>query len=180
MHPDRTSPTRLAASALLSAALIAGTCAACGSGSSSSGVSATPPRSTASSPASSGPASSGPASSRPASSGTAAGVHSAGEVAARVKTFYDRHIADWSKKAVVGYVTPALATRLFAPGLDYDAVLCAQNIPASVTYTAPVLTGSTATVTATTHWDSSPDQPIIVTVGLKDLLISDITCPPAG
>ena len=180
MHPDRTSPTRLAASALLSAALIAGACAACGSGSSSSGVSATPPRSTASSPASSGPASSGPASSRPASSGTAAGVHSAGEVAARVKTFYDRHIADWSKKAVVGYVTPALATRLFAPGLDYDAVLCAQNIPASVTYTAPVLTGSTATVTATTHWDSSPDQPIIVTVGLKDLLISDITCPPAG
>ena len=107
-------------------------------------------------------------------------MHSAGEVAARVKTFYDRHIADWSKKAVVGYVTPALATRLFAPGLDYDAVLCAQNIPASVTYTAPVLTGSTATVTATTHWDSSPDQPIIVTVGLKDLLISDITCPPAG
>jgi cytoskeletal protein RodZ len=58
----------------------------------------------------------------------------------------------------------------------YDPILCAQDIPLSVSTKLSSSTQGNATVNATTTWGSSSPQTFPVTVDLTSLKISAITC----
>lgn len=128
---------------------------------------------------------------------TAAPHHSAAEALAFVKSIYDPYAgADLDSAAGVllgscfggakascrldvdHYVTPQLGLKLedYARTQNADAVDCAQNVPGTVSYDAPVRTDGSVTITVHTFYSEAGDNPIRVTVDLNSLKLTDLVC----
>lgn len=80
-----------------------------------------------------------------------------------------------------GYLTTSLNDRLIQEK-GFDAVLCAQNTPTSISYSnAVVVKIGTATDSVNLHWGLNDQEITIINVGLqqvdKQWKISSITCP---
>ena len=152
--------------------LLGVTCAACGTTGVPAGSSpGTPPSAAASATASS------------ATTGDTTG-HTSAQVRARLTTFYRTYLAavraqgSPSLETVTKpYLTPELQKAVYAPDVDTDLLICAQDLPSGVRVGSPVLGPSTAVVTVATVWQGAPVVPLTVTVRLSDLRISRIDCP---
>ena len=170
--------------------LLGVTCAACGG---TTGVPAgsspgTPPSAAASATASSSsePSQSATSPSATSPSATTGGTtgHTSAQVRARLTTFYRTYLAavraqgSPSLETVTKpYLTPELQKAVYAPDVDTDLLICAQDLPSGVRVGSPVLGPSTAVVKVATVWQGAPVVPLTVTVRLSDLRISRIDCP---
>lgn len=101
-----------------------------------------------------------------------------------VKDAYDVYLAGFgsddleaNRNAFLAHTTVDLAKQLTDTSA-YDAIICAQNIPVSLTYGDVAVSGATAVETVTTHWgDASDTVAIKVTVDTDQNKITAISCP---
>jgi hypothetical protein len=139
----------------------------------------------ASSPASADPPS---ASASPSAAASTSPSASEGGEAARVRerltTFYRAYLTAVRTEGgppleplTKPYLTPELQKAVYAPDVDTDLLICAQDLPSGVKVGSPVLGPSTAVVKVATIWQGAPVVPLTVTVRLSDLRISRIDCP---
>ncbi len=95
---------------------------------------------------------------------------------ARVAEFYLAYLADPEPSVAIEYFDPTMLSTLFgAP--DTDPVVCAQNLPTSVSVSTASVNPPTATVRVTTARSGGPRLPITVTLRLSDLQVVGIACP---
>lgn len=129
-------------------------------------------------------------------SGAAAVIHPARDAARLVKTIYDPYENGAAGTARLGncfmrarrpcatesarHVPAALKAKLRrrAHKDDEDPVSCSQNIPNRISYSAPRVHRSLATIVVHTRYASTPriDYAITVTVDLRGLRLSSLTC----
>jgi len=89
-----------------------------------------------------------------------------------VKGAYDTYMTglrvgqdqDANRATLVTYTTSELEKELAAADPTYDPVICAQNIPVSLTYGGVTLDGAVATLTVMAHWDDQGSDAAAITV----------------
>lgn len=77
------------------------------------------------------------------------------------------------------YVTAELRQALVQrsnEGTGIDAVICAQNTPDTILFRAPRVADSAATITVHVGFRDSGDHPVVVTVDLATLELTDVGC----
>jgi hypothetical protein len=93
-----------------------------------------------------------------------------------VSRFYSTYLARPGQQTAANFVEPALLRTLYLPRVTKDGVICADALPDTATVAPGKVDGSTATVQVQTTHQGTIHRPIVVTVRLSDLRITEISC----